>query len=185
MPEKYKVGVLVGSLRAGSLNRKLAQAIASLAPDTLDFEFIEIGDLALFNEDLEPSPPEGWTAFRDRIRAIDAVMFVSPEYNRTIPAALKNAIDVGSRPYGQSVWSGKPAAVITGSPSGIGGFGANHNIRQALVFLDMPVMQQPEAYVSGIAAMFGDDGSVNDANTRTFLASIGSRFAEWIATVRG
>lgn len=185
MAEKCKVGVLVGSLRAGSLNRKLAHAIASLAPDTLDFQFIEIGDLALFNEDLEPSPPAGWIAFRDSIRAVDAVMFVSPEYNRTIPAALKNAIDVGSRPYGQSVWSGKPAAVITGSPSGIGGFGANHNIRQTLVFLDMPVMQQPEAYVSNIAAMFDDDGEVKDANTRAFLASIGSRFAEWIATIRG
>ena len=104
--------------------RKIAKAIAAVAPAHLQFDFVDIGGLPHFNPDLEPAPPEAWTAFRDQVRGADAVLFVTPEYNRALPGVLKNAIDVGSRPYGQSVWNGKPAAVVSNSPGAIGGFGA-------------------------------------------------------------
>ena len=114
------VAVLVGSLRKESFSRKLAKAIAALAPPNLKFQFVEIGDLQAFNQDLEPTPTAEWVAFRDAIRPADAVLFVTPEYNRGLPGVLKNAIDVGSRPYGQSVFNGKPAAVVANSPGAIG-----------------------------------------------------------------
>ena len=110
----------------------------------------------------------------------DAVLFVTPEYNRSVPAAMKNAIDVGSRPYGESVWDGKPAAVVSGSPSGMGGFGANHHLRQSLVFLNMPVMQQPEAYVSKVGDLLDQDGTLTSDDTRAFLSSFLAAFATWI-----
>ena len=143
--------MIVGSLRRESLNRKAANAIAALAPASLRFEIVEIGQLPFYNQDLDAAPPAEWTAFRDRVRAADAVLFVTPEYNRSVPGVLKNAIDVGSRPYGKSVWSGKPAGVVSVSPGAIGGFGANHHLRQSLVYLDMPTLAQPEAYIGGAA----------------------------------
>ena len=185
MAEPYKVATLVGSLRAGSLNRKAARVIEKLAPPSLHFEEVEIGRLPLYNQDLEENPPREWTEFRDRVRPMDAVLFVTPEYNRSVPGLLKNAIDVGSRPYGQSVWSGKPAAVVSVSPGGIGGFGANHHLRQSLVFLDMPVLQPPEAYIGNAAELFGDDGSVKNAGTEKFLRSFAEAFAAWVKRFRG
>eukprot|EP01030_Chromulinospumella_sphaerica_P016526 gene16526-16341_t len=150
MSKVYTIAVLVGSLRKQSINRKVAQALAQLAPANLKLSIVEIGELPLYNEDLDGSaPPAAYSTFRQQVAAADAVLFVTPEYNRSVPAALKNAIDVGSRPYGQSVWSGKPGAVISVSPGAIGGFGANHHLRQSLVFLDVPCMQQPEAYLGG------------------------------------
>jgi chromate reductase len=141
-----KIAVIVGSLRKDSLNRKAAEALAALAPAGVELEIVEIGDLPLYNEDLEAAgAPAAWERFRSQLKASDAVLFVTPEYNRSVPGALKNAIDVGSRPYGASVFSGRPAAVMSVSPGAIGGFGANHHLRQSLVFLDMPVLQQPEA----------------------------------------
>ena len=146
----HKVAVIVGSLRKGSYNRLVAKAIAGLAPAELSFDFVEIGDLPLYNEDLEASgAPESWTRFRQQIKAADAVLFATPEYNRSVPAALKNALDVGSRPYGQSVYDGKPAGVVSVSVGAVGGFGANHHLRQSLVFLNMPVMQQPGVHRRG------------------------------------
>jgi chromate reductase len=121
--------------------------------------------------------------FRNRIRAVDAVLFASPEYNRSVPGALKNAIDVGSRPYGSSVYAGKPAAVLTVSPGAIGGFGANHHLRQSLVFLDMPVLQQPEGYLGGAAKWFDDGGRLTDEKTRQFLTKFAAAFAAWIDRV--
>lgn len=180
MTKNRTVAVLVGSLRKDSGNRKLAHAIAAAAPDHLTFDFVEIGDLALFNQDLEDTPPAEWTRFRDAISKADAVLFVTPEYNRSVPAALKNAIDVGSRPYGKSVWDNKPAGVVSASPSGIGGFGANHHLRQSLVFLNMPVMQQPEAYISGLWDMFDDAGQVKNPDTQKFIGTIATAFADWI-----
>eukprot|EP01034_Spumella_vulgaris_P002401 gene2401-3123_t len=139
MSKVYTIAVLVGSLRKQSINRKVAQALAQLAPANLKLSIVEIGELPLYNEDLDGSaPPAAYSTFRQQVAAADAVLFVTPEYNRSVPAALKNAIDVGSRPYGQSVWSGKPGAVISVSPGAIGGFGANHHLRQSLVFLDVP-----------------------------------------------
>jgi chromate reductase len=115
------VAVIVGSLRKGSLNRQVANALAELAPATLKLDIIDIGHLPIYNQDGDEEPPASWTEFRDRIRAADGVLFVTPEHNRSVPAALKNALDVGSRPYGKNVWSGKPGAVVSASPGGIGG----------------------------------------------------------------
>lgn len=181
MSQIYNVAVLVGSLRKDSANRKLANAIIAEAPENLTFTHVETGDLPLYNEDLETdTPPASWARFRKEIADADAVMFVTPEYNRSVPGNLKNAIDVGSRPYGKAAFSGKPAAVITGSPGGIGGFGANHHLRQSLVFLDMPVMAQPEAYIGGLWSMFDEDGAVAKEETRGFLKTIAERFAAWV-----
>src|SRR5438128_7828550 len=148
------VVVLVGSLRKDSLNRKIAHALIELAPSSLKPEIVEIGQLPIYNQDSDANPPEQWTAFRQRVRGADAVLFVTPEYNRSVPAPLKNAIDVGSRPYGHSVWDGKPGAVVSVSPGAIGAFGANHHLRQSLVFLNVPCMPMPEAYVGGIEHRF-------------------------------
>jgi chromate reductase len=182
MAENRKVAVLVGSLRKESFTRKLAKAIAAVAPPHLTFEIVEIGQLQHFNQDLEQTPTAEWTAFRDRVRPADAVLFVTPEYNRSLPGALKNAIDVGSRPYGQSVWSGKPAAVVSNSPGAIGGFGAYHHLRQSLVFLNMPTLNQPETYVGNVASLFDEQGELINEGAREFLTGFARTFADWIET---
>jgi chromate reductase len=175
-----KIAVLVGSLRKDSYTRKVAKTLMLLAPPTLEMEIVEIGQLALYNQDDDTgNPPPTFTEFRGRIREADGVLFCTPEYNRSVPGCLKNAIDVGSRPYGQSAWSGKPCAVVSVSPGAVGGFGANHHLRQSLVFLDMPCMQQPEAYVGGIANKV-DAEHVSDESTRKFLQSVVDAFAAWV-----
>ncbi|MBA1187755.1 NAD(P)H-dependent oxidoreductase [Pseudomonas entomophila] len=179
MSQVYSVAVIVGSLRKASYNRKVAKALASLAPASLALKIVEIGDLPLYNEDLEAQAPEAWTAFRQAVKASDAVLFVTPEYNRTMTGALKNALDVGSRPYGDSAWNGKPSAVVSASPGGLGGFGANHNVRQALVFLDMPCMQMPEAYIGGVADLFDEQDNLSE-KTRPFLQGFIDTFAQWV-----
>jgi chromate reductase, NAD(P)H dehydrogenase (quinone) len=175
-----EVAVVVGSLRKGSFTRKLARALIGLAPASLKLTLVEIGELALYDQDLEAVPPQPWVAFRDQVRAADAVLFVTPEYNRSIPGTLKNAIDVASRPYGKSVWAGKPAAVISGSPGAMGGFGANHHLRQSLVFLNMPTMQQPEAYLGGLDKLFDAEGGIANPGTRELLTKFMSAFEAWI-----
>jgi len=183
--EKHRIAIIVGSLRKESVNRKIANAMCALAGETLDCSIVEIGDLALFNQDMEADPPAQWVAFKQRIAAADGVLFVTPEYNRTIPGALKNAIDVGSRPYGKSAWERKPAAIVTASPGGIGGFGANHALRQACVFLDMPVMQQPEAYLGGVTdKSFGEDGSLVDPMLAKLVGKIAVAFADWVGLIK-
>ncbi len=173
------VAVLVGSLRKDSLNRKMANALAELAPPDMKLTIVEIGALPLYNADLEANVPAAWKEFRDRIRAADALLFVTPEYNRSVPGALKNAIDVGSRPYGASVWNGKPGAVISVSPGAIGGYGSNHHLRQSFVFLNVPTMQQPEAYVGGADKLF-EGAKLTNASTREFLTRYLQAFAAWI-----
>ncbi len=163
------IAVIVGSLRKGSFNRLTALALAELAPESLELEIVEIGDLPLYDQDLDEAPPAEWTRFRERILGYDGVLFLTPEYNRSVPAALKNAIDVGSRPYGASVWDGKPAAVASVSIGAIGGFGANHHLRQSLVFLNMPVMQQPEAYFGKAGSFFDADGKLANEGACQFL----------------
>jgi chromate reductase len=180
MSTPRNVAVLVGSLRKDSLNRKMAHALIAMAPDTLKLGIVEIGDLPLFNQDHEAEPTAAVTAFKQAITAADALLFVTPEYNRSVPGALKNALDVGSRPYGKSVWSGKPGAVITVSPGAIGGFGANHALRQSFVFLDVPMMQQPEAYVGGAAALFDDKGALVNESTRAHMQKFLAAFAKWV-----
>ena len=175
------VAVLVGSLRKDSFNRKIARALEALAPPSLSLEEVPFGDLPLYDQDLDTaSPPPAWTAFRERIRPARALLFVTPEYNRSVPGGLKNAIDVGSRPYGKSVFSGKPGAVVTGSPGGVGGFGANHHLRQMLVFLDVPVLQQPEMYLGQVDKMLDADGKPASDQTRDFLQGFMTRFASWV-----
>lgn len=173
--------VLVGSLRKESFNRKMANTLSELAPASLKLEIVEIGQLPLYNQDLDTdSPPQAWREFRDRVRKADGVLFVTPEYNRSVPAVLKNAIDVGSRPYGQSVWEKKPAAVVSVSPSAVGGFGANHHLRQSLVFLDMPAMQQPEAYIGGADKLWDASGKLTNDGTRDYLTKVMAAFAQWV-----
>ncbi len=185
MSKPSEVAVLVGSLRKDSINRKLAKALISLAPPSLVPGLVELADLTLFNQDLETNPPASWVRFREAISGADAVLFVTAEYNRSVPGMLKNAIDIGSRPYGHSVWNGKPAAIVSASPGAIGAFGANHHLRQSLVFLNMPVLQQPEAYIGHADKLFGADGGLVDETSRTFLRSFMQAFADWIATQAG
>ena len=176
------VAVFVGSLRKDSLNRRMANALAGLAPAGLKLEIVEIGQLPLYNqdEDVAGKVPPAWQALRDRVKAADAVLFVTPEYNRSVPGVLKNAIDVASRPYGQSAFDGKPGAVISVSPGAISGFGANHHLRQMMVFLNVPMLQQPEAYIGGAANLFDDKGNLTNAGTREFLGKFMQAFATWI-----
>lgn len=184
MSQVYTVAVLVGSLRKASLNRKVAQALGELAPSNLKLKIVEIGELPLYNEDIDTDPPAAYKQFREQIKGAQALLFVTPEYNRSVPGALKNAIDVGSRPYGQSVFSGKPGAVISVSPGAVGGFGANHHLRQSLVFLDVPCMQQPEAYVGGAASLFDEQGKLSE-KTRPFLQGFIDSFGKWVARHQG
>jgi len=182
MNSTYSVAVLVGSLRKASITRRVAQALTELAPPELSLEPVGMGELQLYDQDFddEKRPPAEWQQFRRTLGAADAVLFVTPEYNRSVPAVLKNAIDVGSRPYGQSVWSGKPAAVVSVSPGALGAFGANHHLRQSLVFLNMPTLQQ-EAYIGNAAALFDLQGNLTNEKTRDFLRGFMSAFGDWIA----
>jgi len=174
-----KIAVIIGSLRKESFNRRVAKTLMLLAPPTLEMEIVDIGQLAMYNQDDDASPPPTYTEFRDRIRAVDGVLFCTPEYNRSVPAVLKNAIDVGSRPYGNSAWNGKPCAVISVSPGATGAFGANHHLRQSLVFLNMPAMQQPEAYINNVGKLYDGD-TLTDESTKAFMQNIIDSFAAWV-----
>lgn len=180
MSDPKKIAVLVGSLRKASFNRKLAMALKQIAPATLQLNIVEIGELPLFNQDLEPTPPAPWVTFREEILRADGVLFVTPEYNRSVPGVLKNAIDVGSRPYGKSVWNGKPGGIISVAPGALGAFGANHHLRQSLVFLNVPALQQPEAYLGGAEKLFEEDGGLVPA-TREFMAKYLQAYERWVA----
>ncbi|MGJ7029571.1 NADPH-dependent FMN reductase [Niabella hirudinis] len=180
-----KIGLLVGSLRAASYSRKVAEEMIRLAPAGLQLEIVEIGNLPLYNEDLEPEVPEPWQRFREAIRTKDGIIFVTPEYNRSIPGLLKNAIDVGSRPSGKSVWNRKPGAVASVTPGGLGAFGANHHLRQAMVFLNLPMMQQPEAYLSNIAACFNEAQPADRQRLDQFLERFLSAYADWVSEING
>ena len=179
----YRIAIIVGSLREGSINRKVARSICGLRGDNLDCSMVEIGDLPLYNQDYDglAEQPASYIRFRDQIRAADGILFCSPEYNRGIPGVLKNAIDVGSRPYGQSVWDRKPAAIVTASPGSIGGFGSNHQIRQACVFLNMPVMQQPEAYLGHVTDdSFDESGCLKDGPLKGLVTKLAHAFHDWV-----
>ena len=181
----YKIAIIVGSLREGSLNRKVARSICALRGDKLQCSMLEIGDLPLYNQDLDSDPPEQWTRFREQLAAADGVLFCSPEYNRGVPGVLKNAIDVGSRPYGQSVFDKKPAAIVTASPGSIGGFGSNHQIRQACVFLNMPVMQQPEAYLGHVTDdSFDEAGCLKEGPLKDLVTKLAHAFHDWVEMIQ-
>lgn len=181
----YNVAVLIGSLRKESLTRQLVQALLGIAPAGLKLEIVEIGDLPLFNADFEATPAASVTAFKQAIERADAVLFATPEYNRSVPGVLKNAIDWGSRPYGKSSWNGKPAAVISISQGVLSGFGANHHLRQSLVFLNMPTLQQPEAYIAQVQTLLDGKGGFVKPETASFLTGFLTAFESWIGRVKG
>lgn len=184
MTKHRDIAVLVGSLRKDSFNRRIAQILADLAPDRLKLEIVEIGDLPHYNQDLDPDDaPVAWRAFRDRVRPADGVLFVTPEYNRSVPGVLKNAIDVGSRPYGQSVFAKKPGAIASATPGPLGAFGANHHLRQSCVFLDIPLMQQPECYLSNVGDWFDENGQVKSDRTVKFLTGFITAYADWVEKI--
>jgi chromate reductase len=178
------VAVLVGSLRKGAYTRSVALVVKELAAPRLNLNIVEIGDLPLYNPDLDDAPPASWDRFRGEVAKADAVLFVTPEYNRSFPASLKNALDVGSRPYGKSIWNGKPAAIISVSPGLLGAFGANHHLRQPLVFLNIPVLQQPEAYISKVGDLVDASGKLTNESTRGFLKEFAGKFADWAERFR-
>ena len=176
----FDVGVFVGSLRKESFSRKMAKTLIALAPPGVKLEIVEIGNLPLYNQDDEQNPPAASAAFKDRVRKAQAVLFVTPEYNRSVPGVLKNAIDIASRPYGDSAWNGKPGGIVSVSPGAIGAFGANHHLRQSMVFLNVPMMPQPEAYVGGAAKLFDANGTLTDDSARDFLGKYMEAFAKWV-----
>src|SRR5690554_260375 len=183
--EKANIGVLVGSMRKDSFNRKMAHALTKLAPAQLSLDIVEFKDLPIYNPDDDgDDAPQSYQDFRQGIRQTDGLLFLTPEYNRSVPGGLKNALDVGSRPYGQSVWAGKPAAIVSISPGNLGAFGANHHLRQSLVFLDMPAMAQPEAYIGGAAELFDENGTLVNEGTREFMVSFMTAFEAWVRTHR-
>lgn len=176
-----KIAIISGSIRKDGYSTQLAKALQPLFPEGYETEILEIGHLPLYNQDFDAgTPPETYTEFRQKLSDMDAVLFVTPEHNRTIPAALKNVLDVGSRPYGQSAWDGKPAAIISNSPGMLGAFGANHHLRQILTFLNMPILQQPEAYISKISELLDGGGSFKSKNTLKFVQSIVDAFVTHI-----
>ena len=158
----------------------MAKALIKVSPDFLKLEIVEIGGLAIYNQDFDDKPPVAYTQFREYLKKFDGVLFVTPEYNRSVPAVLKNAIDVGSRPYGQSAWDGKPGAVMSVSPGAIGGFGANQHLRQSLVFLNVPIMAQPEAYIGNAANLFDEKGNLTNDSTREFIKKFMQAFVAWV-----
>ncbi|WP_163516705.1 NADPH-dependent FMN reductase [Gelidibacter japonicus] len=180
--KKHNIAVIVGSLRKESFNLKTAKALMAMAPESFNMELLDITGLPMFNEDLEATSPKEWVALREKIRAADGLLFATPEYNRSVPGVLKNAIDVGSRPYGENSWNGKPAAIVSVSIGAISGFGANHHLRQSLTFVNVPTMAQPEAYIGDAAALFDDKGKLTNDSTKEFLKSFMKAFEKWVET---
>lgn len=174
-----KIGVIVGSLRKNSYSKGVAAAIIGGFSDTVEVTYIDIADLPLYNQDYDQKSPQAYTEFRNTVASQDAFVFVTPEHNRSIPAALKNALDIASRPASKSVWDGKPALVASESLSGISGALANHILRQTLVFLNMPTLQQPELYIGHVDQLTDANGQIVNQDTRDFLANSGQLFLQF------
>lgn len=175
-----KVGIVVGSIRKNSFSEQLANNIVKLFPEGFETEFVEIAHLPLYNQDSDDNVPESYQTFRQKIKSLDAVIFVTPEHNRSFPAALKNALDIASRPYGDNMWDGTPALIVSQSPSNLSGFGANHHLRQVLTFLNMPVVQQPEVYIANVMDLLGEDGVITNQDTIAFLQTVVDTYVNFI-----
>lgn len=178
---RLDIVTIIGSLRRDSYTARIVRAMQSIAPDAMSLDIVPLNALTLYNEDEDAeSPPAPWVEFRERVKRADAVLFATPEYNRSVPGVLKNAVDIGSRPSGKSIWSGKPAAILSDSPGALGAFGANHHLRQSLVFLDMPTLQQPECYVSAASTVLDNQRRFAHSSTQDFLRHFLERFEAWI-----
>lgn len=175
------IGIFAGSLRKESFSKKIGKALLAMAPEGFEFKTIRLDDLPIYNQDFDDNNevPPAYTTFRDEVKQLDGFIFITPEYNRSVPAVLKNALDVGSRPYGKSVWDGKPGAIFSNSPGVVGGFGANHHLRQSLVFLNIPVMQQPEVYLSKINELFDESGTAKEGATKDFIKKAVDAYIIW------
>lgn len=180
-----KIGIIVGSLRKESFSKKIANAVADIQLGGFEFEIVSIDNLPVYNQDFDDfnNVPEEYTVFRNKIKGLNAFIFITPEYNRSIPGCLKNAVDIGSRPSDQNVWDNKPAAVFSSSPGNIAAFGANHHLRQCFVFLNLLVMQQPEVYIANISEWFDDEGKIKKEENRKFIRSAVEAFTQWIARI--
>lgn len=175
------IGIFAGSLRKESFSKKIARAVVEMAPEGFEFKIISMEGLPIYNQDFDDydQVPENYVKFRNEVKLLDGFIFVTPEYNRSIPGVLKNAIDVGSRPKGESVWNGKPGAVFSNSPGNLSGFGANHHLRQCLVSLNVPTMQQPEVYLAKIAEVFDEQGKIKNEKTTAFLQKAVGAYIDW------
>ena len=180
--DTYRIAVVIGSLRKDSLNRKLALALAGLAPQEFTFGHVRIDDLPLYNQDDDGRPGEAVKRLKSEIAAAQGVLFVTPEYNRSVPGVLKNAIDHASRPYGQSAWAGKPAGVIGISVGAIGTAIAQQHLRISLAYLDMPTLGQPEAFIANREGLFDDKGQIGIEDTRKFLQAWMDKYTAWVKT---
>ena len=178
--KKKKIAVLVGSLRKGAYSKSVANCLISLAPESFDMNVIEIGNLPIYNQDYDEETIEAYTKFREAVKESDAVLIVTAEHNRSIPAVLKNALDVGSRPFGKSVWGGKPGAIASQSYGAIGGFGANHHLRQVSSFLDIRMMNQPECYLGEVQNSMDQNGVITSERTIKFLQKFMNSYEEWV-----
>lgn len=178
------VAVIVGSLRKESFSLKIANAFAKIAPSSLKLEIVTLHGLSFFNQDLEATPPADWVAFREKIQKSDAVLFVTPEYNRSTSGVLKNAIDVGSRPYGKSSFLGKPTGIISNSPGAVGGMGAAMHLKSILPGISGPIMQQPEIYLNGVGDAFDDKGNLTKEALEKVLKAYIDAFAVWVERIK-
>jgi chromate reductase len=177
---KKVIGLFVGSLRKASFSKRIANTLVPMAPEGFEFKLILLDGLPVYNQDFDDhnEVPEIYTTFRNEAKVLDGVIFITPEYNRSVPGVLKNALDVGSRPYGKSVWDGKPGAVFSNSPGNVSAFGANHHLRQSLVFLNVPTMQQPEVYLAKVNELFDEKGEMQ-AGTKHFLQGAIDAYIVW------
>ena len=175
-----RIGFMLGSLRRDAFTRTIANQLAELFPEDFEIVFPEIGHLEMYNQDYDDDnkTPESWKAFREEVKKLDGVMFVTPEYNRSVPPVLKNALDIASRPYGANAWDDKPGAVVSVSPGAVSGFGANHHLRQILTFLNIHAMAQPEAYIGSVMNLLNEDGTVKE-DTVKFLQLIVDSYVAW------
>jgi chromate reductase len=177
---RYQIAVIVGSLRRDSINRQLANGLIKLAPAEFSFNLLEIGDLPLYNQDNDEIPAVAVTRLKGEIAAASGLLFVTPEYNRSIPGVLKNTLDNASRPYGQNAWAGKPAGIVGASLGTIGTAVAQQHLRTILAYLDVPTLGQPEAYIQIRDGFLDDAGSIANDNSRKFLQGWMDRFVAWV-----
>lgn len=177
---KKRIGVFVDSLRHDSYTRKLAECMIRIAPPSFDIKIIKIEQLPLYNQNYDEVNPKEYEAFRATVKALDAVLFITPEHNRSIPAALKNALDVASRPWGQNIWGGKPGAIISESTNVSNGAATNHHLRQVLSFLQIPVLQHPECHLNNILEAMGEDGRLTSDRAVQFLQNFMDAYANWV-----